>query len=201
MAKRISKDEIDRFHDYSLYMPTRTVYMGSEHVSEDGSESGCDTTMAERQIKNLHILDNLSNEPITIIMNNIGGDEYHCFAIYDAIKACKSHVTIKVMGHAMSAGSIILQAADERIMAPTSRQMLHYGTWGFEDHAKTYQKWAEEGKKIDKWMETMYLERIKEKQSHFTLARVQKLLDHDTFLTAKESVELGLADKILGEDS
>lgn len=197
MAKKVNRDDIDKFHDYSLYIPTRTIYMSSEHVSVEGDESGCDTTMAERQIKNLTILDSLSNDPITIIMNNIGGDEYHCFAIYDAIKACKSHITIKVFGHAMSAGSIILQAADERIMAPTSRQMIHYGTWGSSDHAKTFQKWAEEGKKIDKWMETMYLERIKEKQPGYTLARLQKLLDHDTFLTAQESVDLGLADKVL----
>lgn len=199
---RTTRDDSDRFHEYSLHIPTRTLYMGSENVSEsdDFAESGCDAFMAERQIKNLHILDTLSHDPLTIIMNNIGGDEYHCFAIYDAIKACQSHVTIKVLGHAMSAGSIILQAADERVMAPTSRQMLHYGTWGVHDHAKTTQKWAEEGKKIDRWMEDMYLARVIEKNPHFTRQRLQRLLDHDTFLTAHESVAFGLADKVLGEE-
>ena len=200
MSKRINRDDVDKFHDYSLYIPHRTIFMGSAEFSIESGESGCDGAMAERMIKNLHILDTLSSDPITIIMNNIGGDEYHGFAIYDAIKACRSNVTIKVFGHAMSMGSIILQAADERIMAPTSRQMLHYGTWGIVDHAKTTQKWAKEGEKIDKWMENMYLERIKEKQPLFKLNRLQKMLDHDTFLTAKESVELGLADKELGED-
>lgn len=201
MSKRINRDDVDKFHDYSLYIPKRTIYMSSENVSDaDFSESGCDTIMAERQIKNLTILESLSQDPITIIMNNIGGDEYHMLAIYDAIKACKSHVTIKVFGHAMSAGSVILQAADERIMAPNARQMMHYGTWGVHDHAKTAQKWAKEGEKIDKWMEKMYLEKIKEKQPLFKIGRVQKMLDHDTFLTAEESVALGLADKVLGDE-
>lgn len=203
MSKRVNRDDIDKFHDYGIYIPTRTIYMGSEHVSEvdDFAESGCDAFMAELAVKNLHILDAMAEEPITILMNNIGGDEYHCFAIYDAIKACRSHVAIKVVGHAMSAGSIILQAADERIMLPTSRQMIHYGTWGTYDHSKTTQKHAAEGLKIDKWMEQMYLQRIKEKNPDYRLATLQRRLDHDTFLTAKESVELGLADKVLGEDS
>lgn len=197
MATRIDRHDIEKFHEYGIYVPTRSIYMGSEQFSVTEGESGTDGWMAERVVKNLHMLESLNHENITILMNNIGGDEYHGFAIYDAIKACKSHVTIKVMGHAMSMGSIILQAADERVMAPTSRQMLHYGTWGIHDHAKTAQKWAEEGKKIDSWMEQMYLSRIKEKQPRFTLEKLEKLLDHDTFLTADESVKLGLADKIL----
>lgn len=201
MSKKMNRDDIDKFHDYSLYIPGRTLYMGSEHISDaDFSESGVEATMAERQIKNLHILDIASDEPITIIMNNPGGDVNHGLAIYDAIRACRSHIIIKVFGHAMSMGSIILQAADERIMSENSSQMIHYGEFGVEKHAKTGYKIVDEFKRIDKWMERMYLEKIKEKQPHFTLARLQRMLDHDTFLSAKESVELGLADKVLGEE-
>ena len=201
MSKRINRDDVDKFHDYSLYIPKRTVFIGSEAYDLEHGESGTDGLMAERIVKNLAILEGMSSEPITILMNNIGGDEYHGFAIYDAIKTCKSPVSIIIYGHAMSMGSIILQAADERIMAPTSRQMIHYGTWGIHDHAKTAQKWAKEGEKIDEWMEQMYLNRIKEKHPEFHLAKLKKMLDHDTFLTASESVALGLADKILGEDN
>lgn len=197
----MNRDDIDKWHDSGIYIPTRHIFIGSEQSDDEMSESGCDYLMAERAIKNLHILESINKEPITILMNNIGGDEYHGFAIYDAIRLCESHITIKVLGHAMSMGSIILQAADERLMAPTSRQMLHYGTWGVHDHAKTTQKWAREGEKIDKWMEQMYLAKMKEKNPHFTLARLQRMLDHDTFLTAKESVDCGLADKVLGEES
>lgn len=197
MAKRVNRDDVDKFHDYSIYIPTRTIFMGSEEYSIEHGESGTDGLMAERTIKNLAILESMSSDPITIIMNNIGGDEYHGFAIYDAIKNCRSTVTVKVFGHAMSMGSIILQAADERIMSPTSRQMIHYGTWGVHDHAKTAQKWAKEGEKIDLWMENMYLARIHEKTPAFPIQRLKKMLDHDTFLTPEESVELGLCDSIL----
>lgn len=197
MSKRTAKDDIAVFHEYGVYLPNRTIYMGSEEHDIKEGESGTDGAMAQRLIKNLHVLEAISSEPITIIMNNIGGDEYHCFAMYDAIRECKSHVTIVVKGHAMSAGSIILQAADKRVMSLTSRQMIHYGTWGTYDHAKTAQKHAQEGKRIDEWMEHMYLRRIREKKPAFSLAKLRTMLDHDTYLTAHQSVELGLADEVL----
>lgn len=194
---RVKHDDIEKFHDCSLYIPTRTVYVGSEKYDFEHGESGTDGAMAERLIKNLHILDGLAEEPISVLMNNIGGCEYSCFAIIDAIRSCRSHISVTVFGHAMSAGSLILQAADERIMSPLSVQMLHYGTWGYNDHSKTFQKWAEEGKRIDGWMEHYYLNRIREKHPKYSLKKLQKLLDHDTFLSAEQSVELGLADRIL----
>ena len=120
--------------------------MGSVTVDMD-SESGTDANMAERVIKGLHMLDTSAptgDKPITIIMNNLGGDWYHGMGIYDAIKACKNHITIKVFGYVMSMGSIIIQAADKRIMSPNSRMMIHYGTSGYYGHNKDFIKWAKE---------------------------------------------------------
>lgn len=171
--------------------------MGSADYGDDG-ESGTDGAMAERIVKALHVLDNSQGE-ITIIMNNPGGDEYHGMAIFDAIKACKNHVTIRVFGHAMSMGSIILQAADKRVMAPNSRMMIHYGTWGIHDHPKIVYKWAEEGKKFDSWMEELYLGKIREKHPDYPLAKVKQMCNFDSFLNASEAVKLGLADEVEGE--
>lgn len=201
MAKLV-RDDVDKFFDYEIYIPTRTIYMGSVDNDQELGESGTDGAMAERVIKALHILDSSApggDKPITIIMNNPGGDEYHGLAIYDAIKACKNHVTIVVYGHAMSMGSIILQAADKRIMAPNARIMIHYGTWGTHDHPKIVYSWAEEGKKFDAWMELLYLGKIREKHPNFTLKKVQEMCNFDTFINPEEAVALGLADEILGD--
>jgi ATP-dependent Clp protease protease subunit len=198
MSKKTAIDNIDKFHEYNIYLPTRTLYIGSEENHIEHGESGTDGAMTERVIKNLHILDTTEQQPITIYMNNLGGDEYSLFAIIDAIKKCQSHVTIIGMGHVMSAGSLILQAADKRVMAPLAVQMIHYGSWGYHDHSKTFQKWAKEGKRIDDWMEQYYLARIHEKHPNFKLKKLQEMLDHDTFLSAQESVDLGLADEVLG---
>lgn len=199
MSKRINRDDVDKFHDYGIYMPKRTIYMGSVDVSVEHGESGTDSAMAEYMIKNLMILEGMSDEPIIIVMNNLGGDFNHGMAIYDAIKNSPNHITIKALGHAMSMGSIILQAADVRVMSPNAVQMIHYGTWSFDGHGLTGQKIAKENERLDRWMEKMYLEKIQGKVPDFTLSRLKKMLDHDTFLNARESINLGLADQILGE--
>ena len=44
---RMNRDDIDKFHDYSIYIPHRTIYMGSEGATEDdNSEHGVDHLMA-----------------------------------------------------------------------------------------------------------------------------------------------------------
>ena len=199
MAK-IIRDDIDKFFDYEIHVPSRTVYMGSVTHSISEGESGTDGAMAERVVKALHLLDRASKEPITIIMNNIGGDEVHGMAIYDAIKACKSHVTVQVFGHAMSMGSIIMQAADTRVMAPNAKMMIHYGTVSFSGHAKTVQKMDKEAEKYDKWMENMYLDKIHVKHPDFKLVKLKRMLDFDTFFWSQEAVDMGLCDMVLGEE-
>jgi len=198
MAKKNIQTDIVYFHDYDVHIPTRTIYIGS--VGFDGyDETGVDNFMAERTIKALHILDNTtdSDKPISIIMNNPGGDWYHGMAIYDAIKTCQNHVTITCYGYCMSMGSVILQAADERVMAPSSRLMIHYGSNGFGGHSITFDKHAEENKKINKEMEDIYLEKIKEKKPRYNRKKLSELLNFDTFLNPEESIELGLCDKII----
>jgi ATP-dependent protease ClpP protease subunit len=48
-------------------------------------------------------------------------------------------------------------------------------------------------------MEQLYLSRMREVDKKIKLSRVQKMLDHDTYLTAEESVALGLADQVYGK--
>lgn len=193
---RINRDDVDKLYDYDIYIPSRTIYVGSTEVDLDGNESGTDAKMAERLIKALHLLDQ-KNEPITIIMNNIGGSWYDGMAIYDSIKACQSHITIKVFGVAMSMGSIILQAADERVMSPNSRFMIHYGTMGYDGHSKDFERWAEENKDINHSMEQILLDKAKLVNPSFTLGDLQDLLKHDTFFSAEETVKMGWADRVL----
>lgn len=154
--------DIDKWFDLNVDPDTRTIYMGSAGYSYDESETGVDHFMAEFFIKGMHALESKNKKPITIIMNNPGGDWYHGMAIYDAIKYSECHCTIRVYGHAMSMGSIILQAADERVLMPNSRFMIHYGYDGKSGHAKIVYKWADEGKRVNWEMENLYLDKMLE---------------------------------------
>lgn len=195
MSSRHSRADLDRFHEYGVFVPTRTIYVGSETTDLDGNESGTDALMVSKIVKNLHVLDQTEG-PITVITNNCGGDCYDGFAIYDAIRGCKNPVTVKVVGQAMSMGSIILQAASSRVMTANSSQMIHYGYMSFSGHAKTAMKWSAQEARLMRRMEEIYLARMKQAEPKMTLKALRRLLNHDTFLTADESVALGLADVV-----
>lgn len=224
---KFKKDDIEHFMENDLYLPTRTVYMGSAHMY-DGEETGVDYLLAERIVKSLHILDTQDEKarkgekPINIFMNSVGGEVIHGMAIYDAIRNCGNHVTIKAFGHAMSMGSIILQAADYRMMSINSRIMIHYGYSGFTAHAKTSYQWNNENKKYDRWMEDLFLEKMrgrkitlekyllmvdkaedipkgnaKNKLIEIDINRLRVMLDFDTIIDAETALELNLIDEII----
>lgn len=163
-TKRISRDDIDKFFEFDIDLSTKTMYLGSIMTDWEGYESGVDHNMAERVIKSLHILDRTKkDQPIIIKANNPGGSWYHGMAIFDAIAACESPVHMEMFGYAMSMGSIIPQAADKRIIAPNARFMIHYGYDGGYGHSKNFEKWADEGKRVNLRMENIYLDKMMEK--------------------------------------
>jgi ATP-dependent protease ClpP protease subunit len=249
MAKRLSHDDIDKFFEYGLDVPNRTIYLGCASYDDEGNDgNGVDFFMAERFIKALHVLDRQApagDKPITIIANNPGGSWYHGMAMYGAIKSCKNHVTIKMYGYAMSMGSIIPQAADERLIDKYCRFMIHYGYDGSSGHSKIFSRHGDEGKKVNYEMENIYLDRMLEKDAEeaengnegyleSVLADImnrqvqlefpkpakikykfsqdekrrredvrkvlKELLNYDSFFTAEETVALGFADKVVGDE-
>jgi ATP-dependent protease ClpP protease subunit len=168
--------ESEKWFDLSLDQSTRTLYMGSTNSDWEGNETGVDNFMAEYFVKGMHVLESKNSKPITVIMNNPGGDWYHGMAIYDAINCSPCEVTIKVYGYAMSMGSVILQSADHRVMMPNSRFMIHYGYDGKTGHAKIVYKWADEGKRINHQMENIYLDSMMVKESAMGDGHLAKVL-------------------------
>lgn len=200
MAKRRGTDDLDRWFDYSVYAPKRLMYIGDGNGT--GAEIGeVNSTMAELAIKGLTFLDSWSSEPITIYLDSLGGDWYNGMGIYDLIQSLKSHVTIIVLGHACSMGSIILQAADERVMGPHSIMMIHDGSEYLNSDCKSVEAWAATIKPTREQMYRIYLDRIRRTRSRYTLKQVEKLCEHDKILTPTQAVELGLADRVLGKTS
>jgi len=190
---KLSRDDVEHFMENELYIPTRTIWIGPT-VDDDSTNA----LMAERAIKNLHILDSKSDDDIVILMLNYGGEVIAGMAIYDAIQVCRSHVTIKVFGCASSMGSIILQAADKRLLSPNAEIMIHYGSECHDsNHPKIVKAARKRNDEYDAWMKNLYLKKIKQKKPDFTPSQLEKLLDFDTYFTPQRAIEYGLADGIL----
>lgn len=192
-SKKLNSTDVEHFIDNDLYIPTRTVYIGPT-----GEDAETNVLMAERAMKILHILDSKSADPIEVLMINPGGSFDDGIAIYDAIQLCRSPITIKVFGYAYSMAAVILQAADERLLAPNAKIMIHYGEEGLAmNHPKINRKWVKQLDKDNEWMKSLFLEKMREKDPTVTMAKVDKMLDFDSIMTAEEAVNIGLADRVM----
>lgn len=190
----ISRDDIQLFYDHGIYRPTKTLYIG------EGTD-GVDAQLAERVIKGLQILDSMKpNEPLNIILNNSGGDTVQGLAIYDSIRRCESDTHITVVGHASSVAAWILQAGDVRLMEPNATIMIHQGSiWIGDEHPDNLERQHRQYKRELQLFEDLLLERITERHPSYTRKQLRNRMRFDDYLNATEAVELGLCDRIVGE--
>ncbi len=190
---RYTKEDLDRYFDYNIFPPKRILYIGS-HSDLEGEESGVNYEMFECFLKGLTYLDSIADNPIIIHMNTAGGDWYHGMAMFRAIRACRSHVTIIAWGYACSMGSIILQAADTRIIVKDCVVMIHDGSDGMHGDTKSFEAWGKQSERIRKDMYRIYLERMKASDPKVTIKKVEDMCSHDRIFTPEEAVSIGLAD-------
>ena len=145
------------------------MYLGLIHSNDEYNEAECGIywNTSRRIIMGIHLLDSVvpkdEDHPITIIMNSDGGYWEYGMAIYDAIRQSSNTVVIINMSTARSMTSIIYQAADLRITAPSGYYMIHDGTLGVEGIPKSVQNVvAFDKKQTRKIMYQIYLDRLQE---------------------------------------
>jgi ATP-dependent Clp protease protease subunit len=146
------------------------------------------------------------NKEISLFINSPGGQVTAGLSIYDTMQFIKPDVATYVMGQACSMGSFLAQAgaAGKRHALAESRTMIHRvssgtpGTRGsvhiqelqFEDTKRSF----EESQRINQRLTELY---VKHNTAGKTYDQMFEVMKFDTFLSAHEAVEFGLADKVL----
>jgi len=154
----------------------------------------------------LHLESQNSEQDIHFYINSPGGLVTAGLSIYDVMQFVKPDVATYVMGQACSMGSFLAQAGapGKRYVLPESRTMIHRvssgtpGTSGsvhvqdlqFEDAKRSF----EESVRINQRLTELY---VKHNTAGKTYDEMYEVMKFDTFLSAKEAVEYGLADKVV----
>jgi len=204
---QLSVDTISDIHSYGLDVKNREIYLHS-YISNTDEDPGVDYKMAANFYKNIRLLDTISREPILVHMHSVGGNWNDGMTIFDAIQICNSHVTMIAYGQAESMSSVVLQAADKRVMMPNAYFMCHFGSSGYTGNYLDVQKGIAFEKKITETMLDIYTDAViegkyfKEQYTDLTFDKVKnylkrKLKDGDWYLDANESVFYGFADCVL----
>jgi ATP-dependent Clp protease protease subunit len=170
-------------------------------------DGGVEDNMASIVVSQLLYLEaEDSKRDITMYINSPGGVVTAGLSIYNTMQYIKPDVATVVTGQAASMGSFLAMAgaAGKRYVLPESRTMVHRvssGTRGtngsvyvqdleFEDAGRHIR---ESHRLNDRLQELYVLHNSKKKK----LKEVVDTLKHDTFFSAQEAVDWGLADAIL----
>lgn len=137
------------------------------------------------------VLDSLPDTVTQIILriNSPGGEVFEAMSILNMLRAHKASVLGVVDGLAASAGSVIAAGCDETVMSPGTQMMIHSPStivWG---NASEMRKVADVLDGIEESIIEIY--RTKAGESSWG-----ELLANETWFTAQQAVEAGLADRV-----
>lgn len=166
------------------FLKTRTILL----TGEIGKES------VERAIRQLLLLESLSGDPITILVDSPGGDVYAGFSMFDMIRFVKAPVRIVGMGLVASAAALILLAVpkERRFGLPHSSYLIHQPLSGVRGVATEIEIAARELEKT-----RTRINAIIAAETGQTDERVARDTDRDYWLDAQESVAYGLISRII----
>jgi len=130
------------------------------------------------------------NGDIEVHINSGGGDVFDGIAIYNAIAGRSSTVTTVVDGIAASIASIIAQAGQSRVIAPGAMMMIHDALSMCIGNAADMRETAELLDQVSDNLASVYASR------GGTSAQWRDAMKTETWYTAQEAVDAGLADKL-----
>jgi len=134
------------------------------------------------------------DKDISLYINSPGGSVSAGLAIFDTMNFIKPDVSTLCTGLAASMGAFLLAAGakGKRFSLPNSRVMIHQPSGGSQGMASDIEIQAKE---------ILYLRerlaRIMADNTGQTIEQIHKDTDRDRFLSAEESVEYGLIDRVL----
>lgn len=145
---------------------------------------------AKQFAKDLKALGN-NLKQINLHIHSPGGDVFDGIAIYNLLKNHPANKTVYIDGLAASMASVIAMAGNEIIMPENAMMMIHK-PWGIQGgDAEDMRKYADLLDKVESTLIMAYV--AKTGKSETDLA---EMLKEETWLTGKECVEQGFADKL-----
>ena len=157
-----------------------------------------DEESIEKTIMSMLALSYMGDDPIQMIISTNGGLANEMFGLYDVMRNVRQDIDINTLGlgKVMSAGVLLLASGTKgkRKIGKHSRVMIHGLKSEVGGHIGDIDNDFDELKAIEKiYIKTLAKETSMSKQHIKDLFRQKR----DIYLTAREAVELGIADEVI----
>ncbi|WP_275269123.1 head maturation protease, ClpP-related [Pantoea ananatis] len=140
-------------------------------------------------------LRSIGGADVTVNINSPGGDMFEGLAIYNLLREYEGKVTVKVLGLAASAASIIAMAGDEVQIGRGAFLMIH-NCWVYAmGNRHDLQQIATDMEPFDKAMNDIYGAR-----TGLDTDTIDAMMDAETYIGGSDAVEKGFADRLLAAD-
>lgn len=133
-----------------------------------------------------------NGEPVEVIINSGGGDVYAGSEIYTALRSYAGDVTVKIVGIAASAASVIAMAGDVVEISPVAQFMIHNVSAGRRGDNRDFAHEAEVLAGFNHSIANSYVAKTGK-----GMAELLELMNKESWFTAEKAVEHGFADKIM----
>ena len=166
---------------------TITIY---DYIGDDGwSDSGVTAKRISAALRSI------GEREVTVSINSPGGDFFEGLAIYNLLREHPHKVTVKVVGLAASAASIIAMAGDEIQVAKSGFLMIH-NAWAYvAGNKKAMLGAADILDGFDKSMADIYATVTDE-----DIKKISEMMDSETWMTGQGAVDHGFATGLLPSD-
>ncbi|EOW9398449.1 head maturation protease, ClpP-related [Vibrio cholerae] len=134
----------------------------------------------------------IGDKPVTVYINSPGGDMWEGIAIHNRLQEHSQKVTIKVIGIAASAASIIAMASDDRQIATSSFLMIHNCWTCVCGNRHFLREMADTMEEFDMAMADVYAD-----TSGQPVEEMSRMMDAESYIRGKKAVELGLCTSII----
>jgi ATP-dependent Clp protease protease subunit len=137
----------------------------------------------------------IGDQPVEVQINSPGGDMFEGIAIYNVLREHAQTVTVKIMGMAASAASVIAMAGDTVEIGAASFLMIHNCWVVAVGNRHDMEETATYLAPFDQAMADVYAHR-----SGKTAAQCAKWMDSETYMSGSVAIERGFADQLLAND-
>ncbi len=138
----------------------------------------------------------IGQRPVEVHINSPGGDMFEGLAIYNLLRDHGQPVTVKILGQAASAASVIAMAGDDVQIGAASFLMIHNCWVVAMGNRHDMAKVAETLAPFDAAMADVYAQR-----SGQSAEDCAAWMDAETYMNGSMAIERGFADRLLAADS
>lgn len=180
----------ERVYDiYSRLLKDRIIFLGQQ-VNDEISNS----LVAQM----LFLQSEDPKADIHLYINSPGGSITAGLAIYDTMQFVSCDVATYCIGQAASMGAVLLTAGakGKRFALPSARIMIHQPLAGMQGSAHEIEIHVEELRRVKRKMNEIMI-----RHTGHSLEKIEEDTDRDRFMSAAESVEYGLIDKVVSSVS